>query len=114
MYFICKKLIGASANGLGSLFVVARNFTFSNIQNIYYKSNDANEFNDVSISLSSGTINNYGKMKTQANEIDLEANTVYIGKDIASDVYVRGDLYCERLFSADGQIDMSNAILAQF
>ena len=53
-------------------------------------------------------------MKTQANEIDLEANTVYIGKDIASDVYVRGDLYCKRLFSADGQIDMSNAILAQF
>ena len=47
-------------------------------------------------------------MKTQCNEIDLEANTVYLGIDISSDVIVRGDLYCERLFSNDGRIDSND------
>ena len=115
VFMYATKLTGAISDGLGTLNIWCKNIIYTNINNIYYKTSTASGFNDVSCEITAGVGgNNSGQIKTIANVIDLEANTVYIGRDIASDVYVRGDLYCERLFSADGQIDMSNAILAQF
>ena len=101
-------------NWIGTLDILCRNIIYSNINNIYYRSSLGSGFNDVSTIITGGSINNGGNLKMQCDKIDLEANIIYLGKDISSDLYVRGDLYCERLFSADGQIDMSNAILAQF
>lgn len=86
-----KKLAGAAAHGIGSLFAVARNFTFSNIQNVFYKSLDTNGLNDVTTVITAGAVtNNTGQIKTQASVIDLEAPTVYLGKDANSIVNFRG------------------------
>ena len=95
--------------------ILCRKLIYTNLTNIYYRTSFTSGYDDVSTEITAGVGgNNSGQIKTIANVIDLEANTVYIGRDIASDVYVRGDLYCERLFSADGRIDMSDAILAQW
>ena len=96
--------------------MTARNFTFSNIQNIYYKSLDSNLNPDVTTIITAGVGGgiNHGKMKTQANEIELDANTINIGRNSDSITRVKGIFYAEQIFSDDGRIDVSNAILAQF
>lgn len=84
------KLAGATAHGVGSLVSVCRNYTFANIQNVYYKSLDTNGFNDVSVIITAGAVtNNTGQMKTQATVIDLESPTVYLGRDANSIVNIR-------------------------
>jgi hypothetical protein len=89
-----KKLAGATAHGVGSLVSVCRNYTFANIQNVFYKSLDTNGFNDVSVVITAGAVtNNTGGIKTQASVIDLEAPTVYLGRDANSIVNVRGPIY---------------------
>lgn len=109
-----KKLAGATTEGIGSLFAVARNFTFSNIQNVNYKSADANTYNDITEVITAGVGgSNSGGLKTQANVIDLEANNVYIGKDLASYTHIRGSCYIENLISNDGNIEITGS-MSQF